>query len=417
MKTTLVACSAVRNTMIPLSRHKDFLVPHEEIRQRIKTLQGALKDNGLSAAWVDYLTDRYYYTGSIQDGVLLVPAEQEPLFFVRKSLKRAEVESPLRVVPYPGRRGLLRELCDLVGTEAPVGVPFDVTPTSTYVWLSTSSPRCSLADISMSIRLQKATKSTWEIAQIRKAADQATSVFEAIGDYLHTGITELELCASVEKQMRLVGHGGTLRIRRAAADITSAHVAAGSGALYPTNFDGPVGGEGLYPASPGSGRKVIAESETVLVDIVTSYNGYHADHTRAYYLGQDIPQKAATAHRFCLDVLQRIEEQLRPGASCATIYTETNAWAEKRGMPQGFMGYGENRVKFFGHGIGTELDEFPILAAKVDLELLPGMVVAVEPKAFLDGIGPVGVENTYVITADGCESLCTVPYEIRTIAA
>lgn len=402
--------------MIPLSRHSDFLVPHEEIRQRIKTLQGALKDKGLSAAWVDYLTDRYYYTGSSQDGVLLVPADGEPLFFVRKSLKRATVESPLHVVPYPGRKGLLRELCDIVGTEGPVGLPFDVTPASTYVWLSTSSPHCSLADISTSIRLQKATKSAWEIAQIRTAADQATSVFEAMGDYIRPAMTELELCASIERHMRRAGHGGTLRIRRATADITAAHVAAGSGALYPTNFDGPVGGEGLYPASPGSGWRMITEGDTVIVDIVTTFNGYHADHTRTYYIGQEIPHKAANAHQFCLDVLQRIERQLHPGANCATIYTETNTWAEKQGMPQGFMGYGENRVKFFGHGVGTELDEFPILAAKVDLDLLQGMVVAVEPKAFLEGIGPVGVENTYVITSDGCESLCAVDHEIKTIA-
>jgi Xaa-Pro dipeptidase len=401
--------------MIPLEQHRPFLVPHEEIRQRIKTLQRTLRDNGISVAWVDYLTDRYYYTGSTQDGVLLVPVDQDPHFFVRKSLKRATVESRLRVVPYPGRKGLVRELCDMVGGEGSVGLSFDVTPASTYVWLSSSSPRCSLKDIAMDIRLQKATKSAWEIAQIRKAADQATSVFQAMGDYLRSGISELELCSSIEHHMRRVGHAGTLRIRRATADITAAHVAAGSSALYPTNFDGPVGGEGLYPASPGSGWRVIEEGETVIVDIVTSYNGYHADHTRIYCLGQNIPHKAIRAHQFCLDVLERIEKQLHPGANCASIYTEINAWAEKKGTPQGFMGYGENRVKFFGHGIGTELDEFPILAAKVDLDLVPGMVVAVEPKAFLEEIGPVGVENTYVITPDGCESLCSVDHEIKAI--
>ena len=401
--------------MIPSERHSDFLVPHEDIRQRIKGLQNTLKKRGVSVAWIDYLTDRYYYSGSTQDGVLLVPVEQDPLFFVRKSLKRATMESPLRVVPYPGRRGLLRELCDLIGREDTVGFPFDVTPAATYVWLSSSSPNCSLTDISMDIRLQKAVKSPWEIAQIRKAADQATDVFEVIGKYIRPGLSELELSTSVEAHMRRAGHSGTIRIRRAAADLTAAHLVAGGSALYPTNFDGPVGAEGLYPASPGPGWKVIQEGETIMADIVTSFNGYHADHARTYALGINIPDKAARAHLFCLDALKRIEKKLRPSSNCATIYEEINAWAEKQGMPQGFMGYGENRVKFFGHGIGTELDEFPILAAKVDLDLSPGMVVAVEPKAFLDGIGPVGVENTYVITQDGCESLCVVDHELKAI--
>jgi Xaa-Pro aminopeptidase len=215
--------------------------------------------------------------------------------------------------------------------------------------------------------------------------------------------------------MRRAGHAGTIRIRRTTADLTAAHLASGSSALYPTNFDGPVGAEGPYPASPGPGWKIIQKGVTIMVDIVTAFNGYHADHTRTYHLGRNIPEKARHAHQFCLDVLERIESQLHPREKCSSIYSETNAWAEKRGMPQGFMGFGENRVKFFGHGIGTELDEFPILAAKVDLALAPGMVVAVEPKAFLEGIGPVGVENTYVITPDGCESLCTVDHELKSI--
>jgi Xaa-Pro dipeptidase len=401
--------------MIPLARHDPFLVPHKEIRQRIAGLQRSLKAQSLSLAWVDYLTDRYYYSGSAQDGVLLVPAHGEPLFLVRKSLKRATVESPLRVVPYPGRKGLVRELCDLAGREGSVGFPFDVTPASTYVWLSSAAPMCSLVDIAMTIRLQKATKSQWEIAQIQKAADQATDVFDAMDDYLRPGITELALCASLEHHMRMAGHGGPVRIRRASADLCLGHAASGNGALYPTNFDGPVGAEGPYPASPGAGWKIIEKGETVIVDIVTSFNGYHADHTRTYYLGHTIPQQVLEAHRFCLDLLQQLEQRLLPGANCNAIYTETDAWAEEQGKPPGFMGYGENRVRFFGHGIGTELDEFPILAAKVDLDLAPGMVVAVEPKAFLEGVGPVGVENTYVITADGCESLCSVDREIKAI--
>ena len=97
-------------------------------------------------------------------------------------------------------------------------------------------------------------------------------------------------------------------------------------------------------------------------------------------------------------------------------YREPEIHTFQYGEPEGFMGFEDNRVKFFGHGVGLELDEFPVLADRVDLELAPGMVVAVEPKAFLSGVGPVGIENTYLIGEDGCESLCSSPREIVRIS-
>ena len=102
-----------------------------------------------------------------------------------------------------------------------------------------------------------------------------------------------------------------------------------------------------------------------------------------------------------------LEQRMRPGAVCSEVFREVAAWARERGEPEGFMGHGENRVRFFGHGVGLELDELPVLAEKIDLPLEVGAILAVEPKAFPDG-GPVGVENTYVIVADGCENLCPV---------
>ena len=100
------------------------------------------------------------------------------------------------------------------------------------------------------------------------------------------------------------------------------------------------------------------------------------------------------------------------GIKGAVLYNETLAWAEEQGLPEGFMGYGENRVRFFGHGLGLELDEFPVIVERIDLDLKPNIVIAIEPKAFLPGIGAVGVENTYVITESGFECLCDADREI-----
>ena len=118
-----------------------------------------------------------------------------------------------------------------------------------------------------------------------------------------------------------------------------------------------------------------------MVDMVTSSGGYFADNARTYMVAGKVPEAAQAAHAFCLEVLARIEQGLRPGKCCADLHEEVAGWAERQGEPEGFMGYGENRVKFFGHGIGLELDELPIIAGKIDLDYAIESIGAQGPSA------------------------------------
>jgi Xaa-Pro aminopeptidase len=63
------------------------------------------------------------------------------------------------------------------------------------------------------------------------------------------------------------------------------------------------------------------------------------------------------------------------------------------------MGYGTRRVEFLGHGIGLEIAENPVIARGFDEPLQEGMVIALEPKKGIRGIGMVGTENTFLVTA------------------
>ncbi len=399
--------------MFPLARHQEFGIPPKEVLRRAEGLQHRLAQDEIDLAWIDHPTDRLYYAGTIQDGVLLVPAGGDPVFHVRLSRRRAQAESPLTVEPFPGRRGLLEAVRSRVGARGRLGLPLEVTPASTYRWLTESLEGIELVDIGAGIRAQRAVKSGWEQAQVRGAARQAHELFADVARHLREGVTELELSAALEHRVRLLGHAGTIRVRRPGADLGMLYAVAGDGGLYPTNFDGPVGAEGVYPyTAPGGGRKPIRAGETVMVDLVTAFNGYHADHTRTFALHGDLPARAREAHAACEAVLAQIEARMRPGVACGALFTEVSSWLEEHGAPPAFMGYGDNQVKFLGHGVGLELDEWPILAARFDRTLEAGMVVAVEPKAFLEGIGPVGVENTYIITDEGCESLGAFPTPI-----
>jgi Xaa-Pro aminopeptidase len=388
-----------------------LLVPRAEIPSRLERLREALRAAGVALAWIDHLTDRLYFSGSMQDAVLLVPAEAPPAYFVRKSADRAAVESPLEVREWPGRRGLLDELRRRLPPGGRLGLAFDVSSAATYRSLAEIAAPL---DVTGTIRTIRAVKSGWEIEQIRGAARQVGLLYAEIAQQVRLGMTELELTGIVEGRLRALGHGGPIRVRRRASDVVMAVVVCGPSALYPTAFDGCVGGEGAAPGMPaGGGFRRLSRGESLMLDIVTSHNGYLADTTRSYFLGGRVPDAVRRAHDACRAVLAQVERLVRPGVRCCDVWRDAWRFIADLGEPEGFMGAGGNRVRFLGHGVGLELDELPVIADKLEQVLAPGMVLAVEPKAFLDPVGPVGVENTYVVTERGCENLCTFPDDLH----
>lgn len=102
---------------------------------------------------------------------------------------------------------------------------------------------------------------------------------------------------------------------------------------------------------------------------------------------------------------QSIFEILQPGAAWEDAYHRAEQLADEYGYTKEFMGLGAEKVRFVGHGIGLELDEPPFIAPKMERQLEENMVVALEPKVALDGVGVVGIEDTVVIKQAGPELL------------
>ncbi len=70
---------------------------------------------------------------------------------------------------------------------------------------------------------------------------------------------------------------------------------------------------------------------------------------------------------------------------------------------ENFMGFGNRKVKFLGHGVGLQIDELPVIAEGFDEPLQEDMVFALEPKKGIKNIGMVGIENTFIVTSKGGE--------------
>jgi Xaa-Pro dipeptidase len=247
---------------------------------------------------------------------------------------------------------------------------------------------------------------------MRKAAGQLAAGFDALRTAIREGMREIDICAQLEGILRREGHQGIVRARRWNMELWYGSVSAGASASYPISFEGPVGVTGLYPAVPQSGgERHVNAGEPIVIDIVGGHGGYLVDKTRIFCIGE--PDAALRElYEFALTVERHIEERLRPGNVPGDIYDETIELVAETPYADHFMGWDENRVGFVGHGIGLEIDELPVLAHGFDAPLETGMTVAVEPKFFYPDTGGVGIEDTYVVTATGCEKLTEYPTEM-----
>jgi len=390
------------------------LLPKSETNSRQLEIQSRMRESGLDALFVLQNADLYYFSGTVQVGLLCIPAEGEPVFLVQKSLSRARQESPLeRLIAIRGLRKAPEALeAEGIRHLRRVGLEMDVLPAAQYLRLREIFSATEFVDVSEEIRRLRMIKSAYEVAQIRRAAGMLGLAFREIPGWMRPGATELEISANLEGLLRRLGHQGMVRMRGFNYEISYGTVSVGSNACHPTYFPGPVGFTGLYPAVPNGGSySRLERGHTLMADVVGGFGGYIADKTRTFSLGEP-PGDMEAAHTLILEILRELEAMLKPGVPCEKLWEHSLDRVKHSPYADGYMGLGDSRVRFLGHGVGLELDELPVLAKDSSIALQPGMTLAVEPKIFFPGRGGIGVENTYLITETVCENLTPFPEEI-----
>lgn len=386
-----------------------------ESERRLDRLQRRLQSDGLAGMMITQNVDLYYFTGSMQTGFLFVPAHGEPRYYVRRSVARAQEESAVQVEELGSPRTFSERLTKAYPWLGPGGgekaagpaiaAEFDVLPVQQLQRLQRMLPQADWRDGSAIVRELRMIKSPYELGRIREAARIVDEAFEEALSRLKPGMTELELMAGIEYDVRLRGHIGIMRMRGYNQEVITGMVGAGAAAATPTYFDGPAGGLGLTPASPQSAsRRPIQRDEPILLDIGCCIDGYVIDQTRTAVIGS-LPDDLQQAYDESERIIRSVEEDLRPGTVCEHLYLKSLRMADEAGLAAHYMGYAGDQVKFVGHGIGLEVDELPVLARGFAYPLEPGMVIAIEPKFTFPGRGVVGIENTYAVTDVGFEKL------------
>ncbi|MCL2790267.1 MAG: Xaa-Pro peptidase family protein [Desulfobulbus sp.] len=383
------------------------LVPASEIAQRIARLQCRLQAKSVDGALIFDPLNMYYYTGTIQQGIVFVPTEGEPAFLVRRSYERAQLETPWRrILPLQGFSQLPAILADLGLAANILGVAETTLPVAVFHALTKALPKSAFMDISEVLSMVRVVKSEYEVGLIRTAGILHGQVYDAIPAMIRAGMTEWELGAEIHKKIMSLGYTGIARFVANGMELFMGVISFGESGNYPTASVGPGGQTGLSPAFPlvGGNRK-LGRGEPIFVDVGFGYEGYFTDKTRIFSLGAP-PAAALDAHKICLDIQEAVRDRLKPGAIPSRIYQEIlDEFVHPRGFAENFMGFGGNRVPFLGHGIGLAIDEFPAIAGKIHTPLEANMVIVLEPKKGLPGIGLVGVENTFLVTNQGGENL------------
>ncbi len=383
------------------------LTPRSELETRIAKLQTMLRAQRMDGALILQKADLFYLSGTIQQAHLYIPNHGEPVLMVRKSLERAQAESALeRIVPLESPKqisALLRRF----GLKNPhvLGLELDVLPANLFFSYQKTFKETELVDVSPAIRRIRSVKSEYELDIIRQAAGFSDEVAAFMQSEIHEGMTEIELAGRMEAHARRLGHQGIIRMRLWGSELFYGHLMAGPSAAVPSYLSSPTGGAALSPAvAQGSSFRPIRRHEPILIDYVFAHNGYLSDHARIFALGR-LPEDLEQAHNTMVDLQNTIKATARPGTPSGDLYARALEHATAAGYGDNFMGVGNQRIRFVGHGVGLELDEFPFLAQGQDLPLEEGMVIALEPKLIFPERGVVGIENTHVVTAAGLEQL------------
>lgn len=379
-----------------------------ELKFRRDKIRNLMAQQGIDAALITCNVNLVYTYGQVVSGYLYLPLHSPAIVFFKRPnnltgehcfpIRRPEeILDRLKELGLPLPSKLMLEGDELSYTE--------------YNRLASIFPDTEIVNGTPLIRQARSIKTPVEVEMMRRSAQAHSRAYQQIPSVYRPGMTDLEFSIEIERLMRLEGCLGIFRVFGRSMEIFMGSVLAGDNADHPSPYDFALGGEGLDPALPsGLNKTVLTEGMSVMVDLGGNFSGYMGDMSRVFSIGK-LSDQAYAAHQVCLDIQEKIASIAKPGVICEDLYNTALDMATKAGFADNFMGTSQ-QAKFIGHGIGLEINEAPVLAPRMKQELEPGMVIALEPKIVLPGVGPLGIENSWAVTSEGIEKLTICTEEI-----
>lgn len=357
----------------------------KNIGRRLEKLRHLLAVQDLKVLLVAKPENRFYLSGFLgSSGVLLVTARDAILLTDGRYQEQARLEtSNWELVVYKDSLiKTLAEVCaDLKVRE--IGFEKDYFTYQQFEQLQEHFRGISLRPVAGLVEKLRLIKDEAEISLIREAAVIAGAAFGHLLGVLKYGQSEQEIAGVVDFFIRRQGGG---------SPAFETIVAAGE--------------RGALPHGVASEQQ-LRRGQMVVLDLGARYRGYVADLTRTICLGR-VGARQREIYELVREAQVRALALIRPGVTTGEVDLKARRYLQE-------AGYGEFFPHALGHGVGLSVHEEPRLASGQEVVLKPGMVVTVEPGIYLPDWGGVRVEDTVLVTSNGCEVLTPLTKDLLVI--
>jgi len=357
-----------------------------DVAGRMDRLRSSLDEAGVDALLVTNLANVRYLTGfSGSAAYLMVGAEDALLATDGRYRLQAEEElssAGARAGAFVGRVAEQRQALVAAAT----GVARLGLEAASISWARQRElaaewfPDAELVATEGLVEELRRRKDAGEIARMAEAARITDEALSTVASQMVRGVTEGEVALALDTELRRLGASGS------AFDTI---VAAGPNSAKPH-------------ARPSA--RPIAEGELVVVDVGAVVEGYRSDMTRTLCLGEP----PSLLRR----VVETVAESQRAGVAAVRAgRPAADVDAACREVIAG-AGWGDAFVHGTGHGVGLDIHEAPSVAATSGDMLAAAHVVTVEPGVYLPDQGGARIEDTVVVTDDGCIPLTHAPKDL-----
>lgn len=369
--------------------------------QQLTQLQDYMKAEKIDVVYLDNPTSVAYFTGfesNPHERIVAYVVTQKADFLFVPTLEKSEAinrSTIAAVYSYNDEENpweiIGREISNLSPEIGKVGIDemsltvqrFDLLSQAILNRQADSELSVEFSDISEVIDQMRVIKTSDEINKMIEAGRLADQALQIGIDMLEEGITEQEVVATIDMEMKKLG----------VSEMSFTTLV-----LF-----------GDHAASPHGkpGDRQLKANEFVLFDLGVIYEGYASDVTRTVAFGE-VDERAKEIYNIVLKAQQTAQAAVKPGMRAGDLDQIARQVIEE-------AGYGEYFNHRLGHGIGKTAHEFPSVTGSNDLLFEVGMCFSIEPGIYIEGDIGVRVEDCVYVTETGCASFTHMDKNLITI--
>lgn len=265
-----------------------------------------------------------------------------------------------------------------------LGIDLEFMPAADFARLKEILPSAQWRDASSIVKRLRLIKSPREIEFLRNAARHAEDGLQNMVNAVRSGSTATEL-----SDAWLTGAMGAAKENGQSLSGHWAYITVGPNLQNPATQ--------------------LAEGGLIKADVGTLVNGYSSDGARTFVLGTPAPL-AEQVYSALLDTFQAGTALLKPGNTFGQVHEAMLSTMRRHGFSEYYRGH-------FGHSVGSALgiEEWPFISHENDMIFEPNMVLAVEAPFYANGLGALMIEEQFLITPDGAETMNALSRELVSI--